>query len=88
MKSRAVVTWVVLALWVLAGPFATAFGACAAMGAMCEGPCGAAPGIVVVTLPGGPLPGVTGAPAAAAGTLPGGTRGVPDPPPRLLLDVA
>ena len=29
-------------LWVLAGPIAMAFGGCAAMGGMCEAPCGAA----------------------------------------------
>ena len=42
MSSRRVVTVFALAIWVLLGPVAMAFGGCAAMGAMCEGPCGAA----------------------------------------------
>ena len=37
-----------LLFWVLAGPLAASFGACAAMGAMCEAPCGAGPAICPV----------------------------------------
>jgi hypothetical protein len=40
MSSRGLVTTVVLVVWVLLGPIAMAFGGCAGMGAMCEGPCG------------------------------------------------
>ena len=42
IASRSAVTGFVVVLWILAGPLAAAFGACAAMGMMCEGPCGAA----------------------------------------------
>ena len=46
IPSRATVTWLVLILWVVGGPLAATLGACAAMGAMCEGPCGVGPGVV------------------------------------------
>jgi len=39
MTRRGTITVVVLVLWVLLGPLAVALGSCAAMGAMCEGPC-------------------------------------------------
>ncbi len=42
MPTGRVLAAVVLVFWVLAGPLATAFGACAAMGVTCEGPCGVA----------------------------------------------
>ena len=41
MSSRHVITIFALAIWVLIGPVAMAFGGCAVMSAMCEGPCGA-----------------------------------------------
>ena len=40
MTQRRLATVVFLALWVLLGPIAMAFDGCAAMGAMCEVPCG------------------------------------------------
>ena len=40
MTLRHLVTVAVLVGWVLLGPIAMAFGGCAGMGAMCEGPCG------------------------------------------------
>jgi len=40
--ARTILVVMVLAVWVLAAPLASASGACAAMGGMCEGPCGAA----------------------------------------------
>lgn len=40
MSSRRVLVLCFLAAWVLLGPVAMAFEGCAAMGAMCEGPCG------------------------------------------------
>ena len=33
-------------IWIVAGPLSVVFGACAAMGAMCEGPCGVGPGAI------------------------------------------
>lgn len=41
MSSRRVITIFALAIWVLIGPVAMAFGGCAVMSAMCDGPCGA-----------------------------------------------
>jgi len=40
MRSRRAIALCILAVWVLLGPIAMAFDGCAAMGAMCEGPCG------------------------------------------------
>ncbi len=48
MSSRRAITIFALAVWVLLGPVAMVFGGCAAMGAMCEGPCGAAACVVLV----------------------------------------
>ncbi len=48
MSSRRAITILALAIWVLLGPVAMVFGGCAAMGAMCEGPCGAAACVVLV----------------------------------------
>lgn len=45
----------VLLLWVVAGPVAAAFGECAAMGAMCEGPCGVHASALVPPPPSRPL---------------------------------
>lgn len=41
MSSRRVITIFALAIWLMIGPVAMAFGGCAVMSAMCEGPCGA-----------------------------------------------
>jgi hypothetical protein len=40
MSSRRILVLCFLAAWVFLGPVAMAFEGCAAMGAMCEGPCG------------------------------------------------
>jgi hypothetical protein len=40
MTLRYLVTVAVLVGWVVLGPLAMAFGGCAGMGTMCEGPCG------------------------------------------------
>src|SRR5258707_8432303 len=48
MSSRRAITILALAVWVLLGPVAMVFAGCAAMGAMCEGPCGAAACVVLV----------------------------------------
>jgi hypothetical protein len=48
-RSRYAVA-LVLVLWALAGPVATSFSACAAMAAMCEGPCGVGPAICSVPI--------------------------------------
>lgn len=40
MRFRRLITLTVVAVWLLLGPIAVAFDGCAAMGAMCEGPCG------------------------------------------------
>jgi hypothetical protein len=40
MTLRRLVTVTVLVGWVVLGPLAMAFGGCAGMGALCEGPCG------------------------------------------------
>jgi len=41
MSSRDWIAALLLVVWVLLGPVTMAFGDCALMGAMCEGPCGA-----------------------------------------------
>lgn len=48
-------TVVVLLLWVFAGPAAAAFGDCAAMAAMCEGPCGVHVSVLVTPPPSPPV---------------------------------
>jgi hypothetical protein len=47
-RSRYVAALALLVFWVLAGPLAASFGACAAMGSMCEGPCGVGPCAIFV----------------------------------------
>ena len=48
LRSRYTAALMLLLFWALAGPVAASFGACAAMGAMCEGPCGVGPAIYSV----------------------------------------
>ena len=43
MSARYLATVVVLLVWAFFGPLAVAFGGCAGMGAICEGPCGTTP---------------------------------------------
>ncbi len=57
LRGHRALTMMFLAFWVLAGPVAMAFDSCAAMGAMCEGPCGLMIGAVVAPVSlGAPLP--------------------------------
>ena len=41
---------VAVIFWIVVGPLAAVFGACAAMGAMCEGPCGVGPGAILLVM--------------------------------------
>ena len=84
MAGGRVTPLIVLALWVLVGPLAATF-ACAAMGMMCEGPCGVAPCQVeisrsVVVMP---LVATLAIPAFDEPSTP--TLRVVDPPPKSLL---
>ncbi len=56
MSARGWVAILMVAVWVLLGPIAMTFSGCASMGAMCEGPCGAACAIVGPTLSSAPAP--------------------------------
>lgn len=82
MTLRSILMVAFLAVWVLAGPIAMAFDGCAAMGAMCEGPCG------MIALSVTPPPLAT-APEAVDAVAVGVAQGVPeataravDPPPK------
>jgi hypothetical protein len=79
---------VALLLWVLAGPLAAAFGPCAAMGMMCEAPCGAGAPPASVSEGLSSLPAVAAVVGSLPGELPTTTQKVPEPPPKQLLFTA
>jgi hypothetical protein len=82
MTSRHVLTLVVLAIWIMAGPIAMAFDGCAAMGAMCEGPCGST-ACSITALPVAAVPEVLDAVVAGAvQSAPEGIARAVDLPPR------
>jgi len=76
---------VILALWALAGPVGGAFGGCAAMSAMCDGPCGV--GVSAPTAPqsSGVVSVVSVLAVSPAAHWPSASLKVPEPPPKLLL---
>jgi hypothetical protein len=82
---RAVLAVLAVILWALSAPLAMASGECMAMGAGCEGPCGAsscaatglmAKSIVLVE---------TGAPTDPVTGFPSVSLALPEPPPRSTL---
>ena len=84
MTTRRAVAMLVLVGWVLLGPVAMAFSGCA-MGAMCEGPCGAAAcAIVAPTLSGAPAP-ASSLEVALDRELPANTPAGLEHPPKSLL---
>ena len=82
-RRRLVVT--LLVLWVVAGPLAAAFGPCAAMGDMCEGPCAAGLTAPAPPASGLALPLVDGVWHRPAEPAPAGVLRAPEPPPKPLL---
>lgn len=84
MRSRRAIVLCILAVWVLVGPIAMAFDGCAAMGAMCEGPCGISscaifsPTLSIVAAPGPSLD------VAVDGHLPASAVAALEPPPKPL----
>jgi hypothetical protein len=76
---------IALVLWVVAGPLAAVFGACAAMGAMCEGPCGVGPCAVLLLVTLTPVLLLLGLTAPIGRSVPMGLVRLVDPPPRAVL---
>ena len=76
---------IAVVLWVVAGPLAAVFGACAAMGAMCEGPCGVGPGAVLLLVMLTPVLLLLGLTASIGRSVPMGLVRLIDPPPRPAL---
>ena len=75
---------VAVIFWVIVGPLAAVFGACAAMGAMCEGPCGVGPGAILLVMI---VPILLVLPLAVpiGPSAPAVVLSLVDPPPRLVL---
>jgi hypothetical protein len=82
--SRTIVL-IALVLWVVAGPVAAVFGACAAMGAMCEGPCGVGPCAVLLLVTLTPILLVLGIAAPFGRSAAMALVRLLDPPPRTVL---
>lgn len=81
---RTTLILLVVGVWVLAAPLASATGACAAMSGPCEGPCGAAACSVTVP-PTAVLTVVDRLLAQAADRFPSASIRLPELPPRSLL---
>lgn len=79
------VALIAVVLWVFAGPLAAVFGACAAMGALCEGPCGVGPCAVLLLLTLTPLLFALGSTASVGRSVPMALVRLLDPPPRPAL---
>ena len=82
MRSRLVVTLVLLALLLLLPPVAMALHSCAGMGQMCEAPCGATAGVAVAPTDSTTLDLVTGLELQPAPLLPAIFALSSDPPPK------
>lgn len=72
-------------VWVLSAPLAMASGDCMAMGADCEGPCGASSCAVAGPISDGIVPAVAGVPQRTATRFPSAPLTLPEPPPRSTL---
>lgn len=82
MSSRRLITVVVLVAWVSLGPIAMAFGSCAGMGAMCEGPCGTTSCVVRMQTAMAAATPVADLQVQFSDRLATVTLKVPDPPPK------
>ena len=76
---------IAVVLWVVVGPLAAVFGACAAMGAMCEGPCGVGPCAILLLVLLTPMLLVFGIAASVRRSVPAMLVRLVDPPPRPVL---
>lgn len=84
MSSRRVVVLCILVMWALVGPIAMAFDGCAAMGAMCEGPCGISSFATFIPVLSIALADVSPVHVAADLHLPANAVAGPEPPPKFL----
>ncbi|MBM3221040.1 MAG: hypothetical protein FJZ38_20580 [Candidatus Rokubacteria bacterium] len=76
---------IAVVLWVVVGPLAAVFGACAAMGAMFEGPCGVGPCAILLLVTLSPVLFVLGLTVPIGRSVPNVLIRVLDPPPRPVL---
>lgn len=76
---------IAVVLWFVVGPVAAVFGACAAMGAMCEGPCGVGPCAILVLVAVTPVVLVLGITVPIVRSAPMIIVRLIDPPPRRVL---
>jgi hypothetical protein len=83
-RGRAL-TVIVALLWLAAGPLAMAFGGCAGMAGMCEGPCGTGCPTVAVPQADSALPLVSMSVPPRAETVPSPALRVAELPPRPAL---
>jgi hypothetical protein len=84
---RIAMTLLVILVWGLFVPFAMAADHCAAMGSMCEGPCGASSTATAPAVPGYTVL-VSRAPSMPAPAVPQSDRSTLEPPPKLLVHSA
>jgi hypothetical protein len=86
MSSRGTIVILVLAVWVLLAPLAMAFVGCAAMGGICDGPCGVSScaAISTPTLSSAPAP-ASSFPIAPERHLPANMAADLDHPPKSFL---
>jgi cytochrome c oxidase assembly factor CtaG len=76
---------IAVVLWFVVGPVAAVFGACAAMGAMCEGPCGVGPCAILLLVAVTPVLLVLGTTVPVMRSAPTVFVRLLDPPPRPLV---
>jgi len=89
MRSRRILTLLVLGLWLFLGPVSMAFDGCLVMGAICEGgPCGASSDTSFAPAPPIGLEPVAYLDAQPRAQLPAGTLTALDPPPKSLLSAS
>lgn len=81
-QRRRLIAVIVVVVWVVAGPLVMAFGGCAGMASMCEGPCGIGCPVVAVHQADSVLPLVSVSTPAAAEFFPSLVLRVAELPPR------
>lgn len=87
LALRIVVTLLVILVWGLFVPFAMAADHCAAMGSMCEGPCGASSTATAPAVPAYTVL-VSAAPSNPVPVVPQSDRTTLEPPPKSLVHSA
>ena len=84
-RCRAVIAVLAVIVWALSAPLALASSDCMAMGAACEGPCGASAGPAAAPVADGSALAVAGVPMSKVTQLPSALLALPEPPPRSTL---